>query len=127
MSAGIFEEGKYEDNGGNIYRVRVQQETKELALNAVLNGYPTGGVTTGLPTLRQKLLSRRGFGVTMRSVQVEMTADGTGSTGDYLGLGSRHNIPVFDPLVYDAYLEGHVGTYLGIACKFVNKSPEVIR
>jgi hypothetical protein len=63
----------------------------------------------------------------MRSVQVEMTADGTAETGDYLGTGTRHNIPVFDPVVYAAYDNGQTGTYLGIACKFINKSPEVIR
>lgn len=127
MSAGGFEEGKYLDESGNIYRVRVQPETKGLELGGTSNAYPTAAVTPGLPTLIRKLLTRRGFGVTMRSVQIELTADGTGSTGDYQGEGTRHNIPVFNPTVYNGYAEGQTGTYLGIACKFVNKSPEVIR
>jgi len=127
MSAGTFEEGKYEDDSGNVWRVRCQPETKGLTLNSVANGYPSGALTPGLPTLPQKLLSRRGFGVTQRSVQIELTENGTGATADYLGIGARLTIPVFDPTVWAGYAEGDTGTYLGVACKFVNKSPEVIR
>jgi hypothetical protein len=127
MSAGGFVTGRYEDNSGNVWRVRVQPESAGLTLGGEANDFPAGTPTAGLPTLKQKLLSRRGLGLTMRSVQVEFTADGTGATGDYLGTGTRHNIPVFDPAVWDAYDNGQTGTYLGVACVFVNKSPEVIR
>jgi hypothetical protein len=63
----------------------------------------------------------------MRSVTVELTADGTGETGDYEGTGTRFTIPVFDPDVWDGYAKGQTGTYLGIACVFRGKSPEVVR
>jgi len=127
MSAGAFEEGKYQDNAGNVYRCRVQPETKALALNSVANSYPTDAITADLPTIPIKTSGRRGFGITMRSVTIELTADGTGATADYQGTGTRHIVPVFDPGQWAEYAAGQTGTYLGIACKFVNKSPEVIR
>jgi hypothetical protein len=63
----------------------------------------------------------------MRSVTIELTADGTGETADYEGTGTRHTIPVFSETVWSGYDKGQTGTYLGIACKYVGKSPEVIR
>lgn len=127
MSAGAFKEGRYEDNAGNVWTCRVQPETEQLALNSIANGPPAGTPTPDLPTLPVKVSGRRGFGVTMRSVTVELTEDGTGSTADYLGTGTRHTVPVFEPTTWEGYQKGQVGTYLGIACKFYSKSPESVR
>lgn len=126
MSAGVFELGKYEDNTGKVYEVRVQPETKGLTLGAVDNEYPSAALTAGLPTLAISQ-SRRGFGVKVRTVTVELTADGTGAVADLQGTGTRHVIPVFDPLVWEGYDKGQTGTYLGVACKYVGKNPELIR
>jgi len=126
MSAGTFEVGKYEDNAGNIWECRVQPETKGLTLNSVANDYPTEAATADLPTLPINVTSRRKFGIKMRSVTVELTADGTAETADYEGTGTRFTIPVFDPLVWDGYAKGQTGTYLGIACVFRGKSSEEV-
>lgn len=127
MSAGKFESGKYQDNAGNVWECRVQPETKELTLNSVGNTYPVDSLTADLPTLPVNVSSRRRFGIKMRSVTVELTADGTGETGDYEGIGTRHTIPVFDPGQWAQYAKGQTGTYLGIACKYVGKSSEEVK
>jgi hypothetical protein len=126
MSAGTFETGKYEDGAGNIWECRVQPETKQLTLNSVANAYPTGDPTADLPTLPVNVSSRRKFGIKMRSVTIELTADGTAETGDYEGTGTRFTIPVFDPTVWAGYAKGQTGTYLGIACEFKGKSSEEV-
>jgi hypothetical protein len=126
MSAGQFEQGKYEDNAGNVWEVRVQPETKGLTLSSAANAYPTDGLTADLPKLPINTSSRRRFGIKMRSVTIELTADGTGGTADYEGEGTRHTIPVFDPSIWDGYAKDQTGTYLGIACKFVRKSGEEV-
>lgn len=126
MSAGVFEEGKYEAGNGTVYPVRVQPESKELELNSVANAYPTDAITAGVPTIPIRK-SRRGFGISVRTVTVELTADGTGETADYLGEGALLTIPVFNPTVWDGYGKGQTGTYLGIACKFKSKNPELVK
>ena len=128
MSAGSFEVGRYEqDNAANIWECRVQPETKGLTLSAAANAYPVATATANLPTLEISKRSNRGFGVKPRTVTVRLTADGTGDTGDYLGTGTLFTIPVFTESVWDGYAKGQTGTYLGIACEFVNKSPESVR
>jgi hypothetical protein len=127
MSAGDFEVGKYETNGGSyVYECRVQPETKELTLNTAANAYPAADATSGLPTLEISKRGRRGFGITPRTVTVELTADGTGETAEY-ATGNRYEIPVFSESVWNGYDKGQTGTYLGIACAFRAKSPEVIK
>jgi len=126
MSAGTFETGKYEDEAGNVWECRVQPETKGLTLDSVANDYPTGTPTADLPTLPINISSRRKFGIKMRTVTVELTADGIGETSDYEGTGTRFTIPVFDPTVWSGYAKGQTGTYLGIACEFKTKSSEEV-
>lgn len=127
MSAGTFETGKYEDNAGNIWECRVQPETKGLSLDSVTNAYPTDAATADLPTLPVKVSGRRGFGITMRSVTIEITGAPAGAQADYEGVGTRFTIPVFDPAVWQDYAKDEVGTYNGMACKYVLKSPEFVR
>lgn len=126
MSAGNFEVGKYEDEAGNIWECRVQPETKGLTLDSVANDYPTGDPTPDLPTLPVNISSRRRFGIKMRTVTIELTADGTAGTSDYAGTGTRFTIPVFDPTVWSGYGKGQTGTYLGIACVYRTKSSEEV-
>jgi len=126
MSAGTFETGKYTDNAGNVWECRVQPETKGLTLGGDANAYATDDPTADLPTLPVNVSSRRRFGIKMRSVTVELTADGTGATADYEGEGTRFVVPVFQASVWGSYAKGQTGTYLGIACKFVNKSSEEV-
>lgn len=128
MSAGAFEDGKYEQNGSAyIWSCRVQPETKGLTLDAVANAYPAGAVTSDLPTMEISRRGNRGFGVIPRTVTIELTADGTAETGDYLGEGSQFTIPVFTEAAYNSYGKGQTGTYLGIACKYIAKTGEKVR
>lgn len=126
MSAGAFEDGKYESGNTFVYPVRVQPESKGLTLNSVVNAYPAGELTANIGTLGLTG-GRRRFGVIPRSVTVEMTATPTGAVADYAGEGSQFVVPVFNPTVWTGYSKGQTGTYLGTAVKFINKSPELIR
>jgi hypothetical protein len=126
MSAGAFEDGKYESGNTFVYPVRVQPETKGLTLNSAANAYPDGALTANIGTLNLTG-GRRRFGVIPRTVTVEMTAAPTGAVADYAGEGSQFTVPVFDPDVWSGYSKGQTGTYLGTAVKYINKSPEIIR
>lgn len=126
MSAGAFKAGKYLDNAGNIWEVRIQPESEGLTLDSVANAEPSGTLTANLPKLPINVSSRRKFGIKMRSVTVELTANGAGATADYLGMGTRFTVPVFDPDNWDLYAKDDAGTYLGIACVFVRKSNEEV-
>lgn len=126
MSAGAFEDGKYESGNTFVYPVRVQPESKELALNSVANAYPAGALTANIGRLTITG-GRRRFGVIPRTVTVEMTAAPSGAVADYAGEGSLFVVPVFNPTVWTGYSVGQTGTYLGTAVKFVNKAPELIR
>ena len=121
MSTGAFETGKYEQNGGtNVWPCKAQPETKGLTLSGVANAYPTAGATAGLPRIKLRK-SRREFGLPIRTVTVELTADGTGVTAD-MDAGTLHTVPVFKESVWEGYDELQTGTYLGIACVFSGKS-----
>lgn len=121
MSAGTFEDAKYEQaNGDNVWPCRAQPESKGLALGGVANAYPTDAVTAGLPKIKLRK-TRREFGLPIRTVTIELTADGTGGNAEYKS-GTLHVVPVFQQSVWEGYDEGQTGTYLGIACKYINKT-----
>jgi len=127
MSAGRFDlNGKYESDAGNIYRCRPQPETKDMALDAATNAYPSGAITAGLGSITLTK-SKRSLGVIPRTVTVRLTADGAAGTADYEGEGTSHVVVVFSPTVYAGYAIGDTGTYLGIACVLDFKQPEVLR
>jgi hypothetical protein len=121
MSVGVFESGKYEQaTGTNIWPCKAQPESKELTLNSVANDYPAAAVTAGLPRIKLRK-GRREVGLPIRTVTVRLTANGTAATAGYLS-GTLHTVPVFSKAAYAAYGEGQTGTYLGIACEYVNST-----
>jgi len=123
MSAGAFEDGRYESiDGLYIWPCRAQPESKELTLDSVANAYPTDSVTVGLPKAKLRK-GKREFGPTIRTVTVEFTAAPTGAQADYLGVGSQLTIPVFTQAVWESYGEQQTGTYLGTAVIFKSKFP----
>lgn len=126
MSAGAFEDGKYGSSNTFVYPVRVQPESKDLTLGGAANAYPAGALTANIGTLALTK-SRRGFGVIPRTVTVEFTEEPAGQVADYAGIGSQFTVPVFNQTVWDGYTKGQAGTYLGTACKFIVKAPELIR
>lgn len=120
MSVGVFESAKYEQAGGNIWPCRAQPETKELEIDSVVNDYPSGAVTSGLPRVRLRK-GRRQVGLPIRTVTVRLTANGTGPQAGYLS-GTTHRIPVFTLDAFNEYTDGQTGSYLGIACVVIAKS-----
>lgn len=124
MSAGVFDlDGKYESNGGQVYRCRPQPETSELTIGGTANDYPAGAVTAGIGSLKLSKGNRE-LGVVPRRVKVRWTAAPTGPQADYGGIDSTFIVPVFNPTVFDGYEEGASGTYLGVACVLDKKFPE---
>lgn len=127
MSAGKFDlNGKYESDGGQVYRCKPQPESKALSLASSPNAYPAGALTAGVGSIELRK-SRRSLGVVPRSVVVRWTADGSGAQADYEGEGASFTVPVFDPSVWAGYNVGDVGTYLGVACVLDFKNPELTR
>jgi hypothetical protein len=126
MSAGPFDlDGKYESDGGQVYRCRPQPETAGMVLDGESNSYPTGAVTAGVGSLKLSKGNRE-LGVVPRRVKVRWTAAPTGQIADYGGIGSTFLVPVFDPLTFSAYSEGDTGTYLGVACVLDKKFNEAV-
>jgi hypothetical protein len=126
MSAGQFLDSKYASNDGLVFPVRLQPETLALTLGGTANTATADAIDAGLPTLVTRK-SRKGFGVHPRSVTVRLTADGTGQTADYEAEGTLHTIPVLQAATWEGYTKGATGTYLGIACILVSKTPEQVR
>ena len=50
MSAGTFNRSRYEDDNGNIWRVKVQPETEGLTIASVANAPPGGSAPAGFPS-----------------------------------------------------------------------------
>lgn len=120
MSSGVFEDGKYISNAGDIYPCRAQPESKALALGGVSNAYPAAA--TDQPNSARLKSSNKRIGVNGRSVRVQLTA----SLADYKA-DAILTVPVFQASVWEGYSKGQVGTYQGTAVKFVGKSPESIK
>jgi hypothetical protein len=119
MSAGAFEDGKYESNDGDIYFCRPQPESKALILGGVTNAYPAGD--TDQKVSARLTGSKRQVGATARTVRVQLTATLAGYKANAV-----LTIPVFTPAVYDGFVRGQTGTYLGTAVKYVGRSSEGI-
>jgi len=122
MSAGAFENGRYQLDNGDVARCRAQPESKALAYSSATNAYTTDAVTRpGRVRLRQ---SKRSFGVIARSITVRLPA--TGQPTGYKP-GSLLTIPIFTTAFYDALALAEEVTYLGVNCELVSRSPEIIR
>jgi hypothetical protein len=123
MSTGVFENAKYEQStGGNIWPCRAQPETKALTLGGEDNAYPAGAATAGLPRIKLRI-GKKQVGLSIRTVTVKLTANGTGAVAGYLS-GTLHTVPVFVAATHAGYSEGATGTYQGIACECVGKFPK---
>jgi len=117
MSSGRFEDGKYESNDGDVYACRAQPESKSLTLNGVSNSYAIGVVDQ--PVSARLTGSTRQIGVTARRVRVQLTAVLAGYKPDAV-----LTVPVFTEAVYNGFVRGQTGTYLGTAVKYVGRSAE---
>jgi len=125
MSAGVFVDSRYKSDNDLVFPIRIQPETAQLVLDTATNTATVNDVGAGLPTLVTRK-SRKGFGVHPRFVTIELTANGTGAKADYLE-GTQHRVPILQKAMWESLVKGDVGTYLGIACKLVSKTPELLR
>lgn len=125
MSAGVFVDSRYKSDNDLVFPIRIQPETAQLVLDTATNAATGDDVGAGLPTLVTRK-SRKGFGVHPRFVTIELTADGAGAKADYKE-GTQHRVPILQKAMYESLVKGDVGTYLGIACKLVSKTPELLR
>jgi hypothetical protein len=121
MSSGPFETGKYESSEtGGIHAVRVQPETKALAIANQANAYPTDPIDAKPSAQVGK--GKRSIGINCRTVSIKLTASLTGYKS-----GSVIVLPWFVESTFAALANGMTGTYLGTACEVVGKSPEKVR
>lgn len=125
MSAGVFTDSRYKSDDNLVFPVRVQPETLQLVLDTATNTATSDDVGAGLPTLVTRK-SRKGFGVHPRFVTIKLTADGAGAKADYKE-GTQHRVPILQKAMWQSLVKGDVGTYLGIACEVVSKTPELLR
>jgi len=120
MSAGAFQISKYQsDTTANIFAVRIQPETLTATIATVANAAPTGAVT--MPGRLKLSAGRKTVGVRPRKVSIVFTA--TAPSGYKAGAVER--IVALTPAFFAACTIGATGTYLGVACQVVGRSPEL--
>lgn len=118
--AGAFTLSKYETDNDNIVPIKVQPETLTANVGAA-NAAPAGAVEAGYPSADVSR-SKKAIGIHARTVSVKFTA--TPPTGYSTNIIYR--IPILTQSVWTGATKGTTGTYLGVACIVVGKSPEAI-
>lgn len=120
MSAGAFQNSKYEMDDGSIKRIRVQPETIAASIGGA-NTAPAGAIDS--PGSARVGGGNRQYGVKARSVTVKFTA----TVPDGYKADQLYRIPILTSAVYDGINIGTTGTYLGSAVEVVGKNPERVR
>lgn len=123
MSAGRFESARYEsDTLDLIMSARVQPETKELILGGATN--EDAGTTVTLPLRVNISGGRNSLGVKPRTATLKWVVappEGYQASG-------RLVVPILTKALWDSIDEDiTTGTYLGVACVVVGKTPEFKR
>jgi len=119
--AGPFAQGaRYEADDGTVYRIRVQPETLAASIGGV--NASAVGVVDGQGTVRVGGGNRK-FGIKARAVSIRFTA----TPPDGYDEGQILRVPIMTPTRYAGIALGTTGTYLGVACEVVGKSPERVR
>ncbi len=126
MSAGAYSRSRYEDNQGNIWKIRVQPETEALEIGGVTNAPPAGAFTPGFPSA-QVGSGRQSIGVNARLCRIKFTS--TAPTG-YDPNGTIA-LPVLTQAAQVAFVADAVGTYTlagtAHAVVVVGTTPEKIK
>jgi hypothetical protein len=117
MSAGNFVLSKYEANSGNIYPVRLQQETIDASIGSA-NSPPAGNVDQEVSARAGG--SRRAIGMNCRTVTVRFTANPPAGYAE----NQTYRIPILTAARWNGITKGQSGTYLATACIVVGKQPE---
>lgn len=117
MSAGKFENSRYEADAGTIHPIRIQPETAA----ALGNTAPTGAITSSISAVVS--LTRRQKGLRPRYVSVKFT----GALPDGYEAGTIYKIPILAKATYDGLNVGGTGNYLGNPVQIVGKEGERAR
>lgn len=122
MSAGEFVTSKYQANNGDVYSIRVQQETLDATIDGTANEEAAGDVDQALRAKANG--SAKSYGMNARRVRLVFTGDPPEGYG-----GGIVSIPIMRAATFEAWsatpdLEG---TYLGEPVKVVGFSPERFR
>lgn len=126
MSAGAFTTAVYAASYGggdtNFHPIKVQPETLEASVDAVVNISTTETVTS--PISASVSRGRRSIGLLARLVYLQLTGDPP--TG--YAAGARTKIPALTAAFYSAAIAPAAEiSYLGTTWKKVGSSPEVTR
>lgn len=123
MSAGAFEDGRYQttQTPAVIVPILVQPETKDLVIDGVSNAYPAGPVDA-FPSA-QVSKGARSIGINSRVVTVKFT----GALPSGYKADSPITLPWFVDSTFGAIKRGQTGTYLSSAITVVGKRAEKVR
>jgi hypothetical protein len=126
MSAGQLSRSRYEDDNGNIWKIRVQPETEGLTIDGVANAAPTGAFTAGFPSA-QVSRGRQSIGINARLCRIKFN---TTVPPGYDANGSIA-LPVLTQAAKAAFVSDAEGTYTldGTAydVTVIGTTPEKIR
>lgn len=120
MSAGAFVRSKYESDEGSIHPIKVQPETLSATLGGA-NSPPAADTDTDISA--RVTGGNRELGLRARSVSVKFTA----TPPDGYKEDQVYRIPILTPARWDAITKSTTGTYLGVACQVVGKTPENVK
>lgn len=106
MSAGRLSRSRYEDDFGNIWKIRVQPETEALTIATVVNAPPAGAATANFPSA-QVSRGRQSIGVNARLCRIKFN---TTVPPGYDANGTIA-LPVLTLAAKAAFVADAVGTY----------------
>lgn len=121
MSAGPFQTGVYQADGGDFHRIRVQPETLALVIDSNTNDEASGTINSDFAA--QSSRSRRSYGLHARVVRIKFTGD----VPEGYKPESPIQLPWLVPGTYASLRAGQTGSYLGQAIELIGKTPEVAR
>jgi hypothetical protein len=108
MSSGGFASTRYEDDLGNVRRIKVEGDTLLLNIAGSVNAPPSGQITEGIPSAKVTRGAKE-IGLKPRYVVCKWT---TNPPTNYKP-GVNFELPILDPVTFAAINEGDTGTYLG--------------
>lgn len=119
MSAGSFINSRYETDGGEILRCRVQPETELLTNGTAFNSAPVAAAT--LPWSMRIRPAKRDLGIIPRVIKVKFQA-GTVPTG--YKADQVLEIPIMTPAAFTALRNEPTLEYLNVQALVVGSSNE---
>ena len=120
MSAGVFEQGVYEADSGELHVIRYQPETSQATFQTVPNSINAGAATS--PFWAKITKGKREYGLNVRKVRCRWT--GSAPTG-YKATGT-FEIVVFQPSVFNGITINSGGLYLGEGIQVIGKTSESV-